>query len=94
MLAPIGVGAHVDHLITRRTGELLGRPRAALLGLPLRLRGASVDREYVARHGLAEWSWDADLTVKQRLIRGYGTQVDALFPGGEIPLRPETYFEA
>ncbi len=93
VLAPIGVGAHVDHLITRRTGELLGRPVLRYSDFPYDYRGALVDREYVARHGLKEWSWDADLTAKERLIRGYGTQVDALFPGGEIPLRPETYFE-
>jgi len=93
VLAPIGVGAHVDHLITRRTGELLGLPLVRYSDFPYDLR-AAVDRDYVTRHALAEWSWDADLTAKQKLIRGYGTQVDALFPGGEIPLRPETYFEA
>lgn len=93
VLAPIGVGAHVDHLITRRTGELLGRPLLRYSDFPYDYRGARVDRAYVERHGLREWSWDTDLTAKERLIRGYGTQVDALFPGGEIPLRPELYFE-
>lgn len=93
VLAPIGVGAHVDHLITRRTAELLGRPVVRYSDFPYDLR-ATVDRDYVVRHGLKQWSWDAELTVKQKLIRGYGTQVEALFPGGEIPLRPETYFEA
>ncbi len=93
VLAPIGVGAHVDHLITRRAAELLGRPVLRYSDFPYDLR-AGVDRAYVARHGLSAWSWDAELPAKEKLIRGYGTQVDALFPGGEIPLRPETYFEA
>jgi hypothetical protein len=26
------------------------------------------------------------------VIAGYRTQVEALFPGGEIPPRPETYY--
>lgn len=93
VLAPIGVGAHVDHLITRRTAELLGRPLVLYSDFPYNL-ATGVDSAYVERHGLREWSWDADLTAKQRLIRGYGTQVGALFPSGDIPLRPETYFEA
>lgn len=93
VLAPIGVGAHVDHLITRRAGELLGRPLVRYSDFPYDYRGAPLDRAYVARHGLQAWSWDADLPAKERLIRGYSTQVDALFPGGEIPLRPELYFE-
>jgi LmbE family N-acetylglucosaminyl deacetylase len=92
VLAPIGVGLHVDHLITRRTGELLGRPLVRYSDFPYDLR-AGVDRDYVARNGLDAWSWDTDLPAKERLIRGYSTQVDALFAGGEIPLRPEIYFE-
>ena len=38
------------------------------------------------------WSWAADLDAKVPAIAGYRTQVVALFPGGEIPLRPETYY--
>jgi LmbE family N-acetylglucosaminyl deacetylase len=93
VLAPVGVGAHVDHLITRRTGELLGRPLVRYSDFPYDLT-ANVDRSYVARYGLGEWSWDADLAMKEPLIRGYHTQVDALFPDGAVPLRSETYYEA
>ena len=47
--------------------------------------------EAVAADGRLPWSWADDLDAKRPAIAGYGTQVDALFPGGEIPLRPETY---
>lgn len=92
VLAPVGVGAHVDHLLTRRTAELLGRPLVRYSDFPYDLT-AAVDRAYLARHGLREWTWDTGLPAKQRLVRGYRTQVDALFPGGVIPTRAETYYE-
>ena len=41
---------------------------------------------------LRPWAWTADLAAKAPVIAGYRTQVDALFPGGDIPLRPETYY--
>jgi len=31
------------------------------------------------------------LAARVPVIAGYRTQVDALFPGGDIPVRPETY---
>ena len=42
--------------------------------------------------GLEPWRWE-HTDGKESLIRGYRTQVDALFPDGRIPLGPETYFE-
>ena len=48
--------------------------------------------EAVAAGELRPWAWTADLAAKAPVIAGYRTQVDALFPGGEIPLRPETYY--
>ena len=38
------------------------------------------------------WAWTADLAAKAPVIAGYRTPVDALFPGGQIPLRWETYY--
>ena len=48
--------------------------------------------EPAAAGELQPWAWTADLAAKVPVIAGYRTQVDALFPGGEIPLRPETYY--
>jgi hypothetical protein len=38
------------------------------------------------------WAWTADLDAKVPGIAGYRTQVEALFPGEDIPLHPETYY--
>ena len=50
------------------------------------------DAETVAAGELPGWAWTADLAAKAPVIAGYRTQVDALFPGGQIPLRPETCY--
>jgi hypothetical protein len=88
VFAPVGVGRHVDHLLARTAGERLGATLYADFPYTVRDPGA----ESVAARGLRPWVWTEDLAVKPSVIAGYRTQVDALFPGGEIPLRPETYY--
>jgi len=34
----------------------------------------------------------ADPVEERELIQGYRTQVDALFPGGQVPPRAEEYY--
>ena len=88
MFAPRGVGRHVDHLLSRSVGERL---RAVLYAdFPYTVRDPAA--EAVAAAGLRPWAWSDDLGAKRAVIAGYRTQVDALFPDGEIPLRPETYY--
>lgn len=41
---------------------------------------------------LRPWAWTDDLAARRSAITGYRTQVDALFPDGDIPVRPETYY--
>jgi hypothetical protein len=88
VFAPLGVGRHVDHLLTRAVGERLGATLYADFPYTVRDPGA----ETVAADGLRPWAWTDDLAAKRSVIAGYRTQVDALFPDGEIPLRPETYY--
>jgi hypothetical protein len=46
----------------------------------------------VSAHRLQPCTWDDGLARKLELFRGYRTQVDALFPTGEIAVAPEVYF--
>ncbi len=92
VLCPIGIGKHVDHLITRTIGERSGHHVIYYSDFPYDLTG-DPDRAFLDRHRLVPWTWDQRITEKRSLIRGYRTQADALFPDGEIPVRPETYFE-
>ncbi len=88
VFAPLGVGRHVDHLLARAVGEHLGAVLYA--DFPCTIRDPRA--EGVAAGGRRPWAWARDLAAKRPAIAGYHTQVDALFPGGEIPLRPETYY--
>jgi LmbE family N-acetylglucosaminyl deacetylase len=92
VFGPVGVGRHVDHLIVRAAAErLAGRTVVYYADFPYTLSGAA-DPGFLARHRLTSWSWTTAVEAKQELIRGYRTQADALFPGGRIPVEPETYY--
>ena len=96
--APLGVGRHVDHLITRalavESDESDESDDAVVFysDFPYDM-SAPVDQGFVERPSLEPWTWDEAIGRKARLIRGYRTQAAALFADGHIPQRPETYYE-
>lgn len=92
VFAPVGVGRHVDHLITRSVGARQQVAAIYYSDFPYNL-ALTPDRAFLERHRLTPWSWRDGIRAKQRLIRGYRTQVDALFPDGDIAAVPELYFE-
>jgi LmbE family N-acetylglucosaminyl deacetylase len=88
LFAPLGVGRHVDHLLARRAGERLGATLYA--DFPYTVRDPAAEAR-VAR-GREPWTWTDGVAGKPSVIAGYRTQVGALFPDREIPVRPETYY--
>jgi LmbE family N-acetylglucosaminyl deacetylase len=91
LFCPAGVGKHVDHLITREVGK--GHPDNVVMYSDFPYDLAAVpDQPHMSRMGFVPWTWDTGLDAKPGRIRQYATQSDALFPGGEIPRKPETYF--
>jgi LmbE family N-acetylglucosaminyl deacetylase len=93
LFAPVGVGRHVDHLITRAAGERF--PDRVVYYSDFPYDGFSgPDPRFIARHRLRPWRWDRGIADKAGLIQGYRSQVEALFPGGPIPTVPETYYVA
>ncbi|WP_433803616.1 PIG-L deacetylase family protein [Actinomycetospora sp. CA-084318] len=93
LLAPLGVGRHVDHLITRDLGPTWPGPVVYYADFPYSLTHAP-DPAFVRREGLRPSVVDEGLDRKDALVRGYRTQVDALFPSGVIPRAPETYWSS
>jgi hypothetical protein len=91
LFCPIGVGRHVDHLIVRSVGERFPDRVVYYSDFPYN-QSSKPDPEFIARHKLIPMLWAHGTTDKSRLIRGYRTQVPALFPGGRIPVAPETYY--
>ncbi|GAA1856455.1 hypothetical protein GCM10009836_40840 [Pseudonocardia ailaonensis] len=92
IFVPIGVGKHVDHLLTRRIGEQWAEKIVYFSDFPYDFRGGSPDPRFRARRDLTRWTVDP-APEKIGLVEGYATQVAALFEGGVVPERPETYFE-
>lgn len=91
VLAPLGVGKHVDHVLARTAATYSGAPVIYYSDFPYNLSHPA-DPGFLRRHGLAELSWSRQLDAKAELIRAYRTQAHALFPGGQIPLVPEAFF--
>jgi len=93
IFSPIGVGRHVDHLITRTVGAAFPEQVVYYSDFPYDQHHAA-DAQFIYRHGLTPMTWDEDVSAKAKLIRGYGTQADALFTDGNIPVAPEIYYAA
>ncbi|MFJ2932633.1 PIG-L deacetylase family protein [Streptomyces sp. NPDC087219] len=90
VLAPLGVGGHADHVLVRTAAERCGRPVVYYSDFPYN-QHADPDARFTARHRLVARDWERGLDRKAELIRGYGTQADALFPDGRVPRTPEVY---
>ncbi|NMO90660.1 PIG-L family deacetylase [Actinomycetospora sp. TBRC 11914] len=91
LLCPLGVGRHVDHLVTRDLGLAWPGTVVWFSDFPYALDHAP-DPAFLRREGLRPWSFDDGLDAKEALVRGYATQVDALFPSGVVPRCAETYW--
>ncbi|MGO4251391.1 PIG-L deacetylase family protein [Paenarthrobacter sp. TAF1] len=91
LFCPAGVGKHVDHLITRQLGTDHRDRLVMYSDFPYDLQ-AGHDSRFMNQLGYEPWSWDDGLAGKQRRIRQYASQVEALFPDGGIPRKPESYF--
>jgi LmbE family N-acetylglucosaminyl deacetylase len=93
VFCPLGVGRHVDHLVIRAVGQRFPDCVVYYADFPYN-QNAAPDPKFLRRNRLAPWSWRAGIAAKAELVRGYRTQVDALFPDGRIPGVPETYYSA
>lgn len=91
LFCPAGVGRHVDHLITRMAGEGFRDKVIFYSDFPYN-QGSAPDARFLRCHGLETWTWNEAIAEKHRLIRGYATQAEALFPDGKIPEVPEIYY--
>ncbi|MEX5301180.1 PIG-L family deacetylase [Kocuria sabuli] len=91
LFCPVGVGRHVDHLITRAVGTEFPERVVYYSDFPYN-QSASPDESFLRKHRLAAWSWETEPARKERHINQYGSQAPALFPDGAIPVAPETYY--
>jgi hypothetical protein len=93
VLAPLGIGRHVDHLITRAAAGHLGLRTVYYSDFPYS-RNAGPDPCFVRRAGLVPHPWLLGREENARRIAGYRTQFAGLFPEGRVPIWPEYYWIA
>ena len=93
VLAPLGVGGHVDRVLVRTAAQSSGAPVAYYEDFPHRRRDPACDA-FIYRHGLAETRWPESAEGKAELIRTYQAGLPRLFPGPDTPLAPEVFFSA
>jgi LmbE family N-acetylglucosaminyl deacetylase len=87
VLAPLGVGGHVDHVLVRTAAENSGIQVVYYSDFPYNQRDAARG----APAGLAETRWPVT-EAKVELIRAYRSQLWSLFRGADIPVAPEVFF--
>jgi LmbE family N-acetylglucosaminyl deacetylase len=88
ILAPLGLGNHVDHVLTHQLGKALSRKRTV---------GWYADQPYALRAGeevptpvdAERVEHEVDQVAKARLIAWYGTQVAPLFGNAQVPAMDE-----
>jgi LmbE family N-acetylglucosaminyl deacetylase len=91
VLAPLGVGGHVDHVLVRTAAEHSGARVAYYSDFPYNLRSPAIP-SFVRHNGLVEERWSERLDAKAELVSAYQTQAGTLFPGGRVPRVPEVFF--
>jgi LmbE family N-acetylglucosaminyl deacetylase len=91
LLAPLGVGGHVDHVLARSVAERSGAPVVYYSDFPYNQRHPVPDG-FIQRNGLVETKCSGFAKARAELIGAYRTQVRAMFPDGRIPLVPEVFF--
>jgi LmbE family N-acetylglucosaminyl deacetylase len=91
VLAPLGVGGHVDHVLARTAAERSGAWVGYYSDFPYNQRHP-LDDAFVRQKRLTETRWSQLIEAKIDLIRVYRTQARALFDNGDIPAVPEVFF--
>jgi LmbE family N-acetylglucosaminyl deacetylase len=91
VLAPLGVGGHVDHVLVRTAAARSAATVFYYSDFPYNQRHRP-DASFLRRNLLTETAWPGSPAAKTDLIRTYRTQLGSLFQGGHIPLAPEVFF--
>src|SRR3989338_645415 len=91
ILAPTGIGRHMDHLLIRRVCEKYFPETIFWSDFPYNVRGNQFFSD-LADRGYQILGWGENLDRKVELIKMLKTQVRLLFPDGNIPKVPEYHF--
>jgi hypothetical protein len=91
VFGPLAVGKHVDHLITRNLCQTMFPQTIYWSDFPY-AQQALPDDKFIQENHLAKEVFNQYIEEKQQYIRGYKTQVQAMFGSKPIPQLPEIYY--
>ena len=89
VLAPLGVGSHVDHILVRTAAQRSGAPLAYYRDAPGDRRDTAVEA-FIYRHDLVATIWPEQAEP----IRTYESQDRQRFLGAGTPVTSEVFFSA
>jgi LmbE family N-acetylglucosaminyl deacetylase len=91
IFAPLGIGRHVDHLITRQAMQGLASRTVYYSDFPYS-EIAGPDSGFVRSAALVPYPWLSGRAENASRIAGYRTEFHRMFPQGTVPTRPEIYW--
>lgn len=93
IFAPLAIKAHIDHVITRDV-VLKSFPKENIVlweDYPYNIAHPPTPEDFLPlAHEI--FRFEGEREVKLRMIREYKSQVKAMFPDGNIPIKPEVYY--
>lgn len=95
ILAPLGVGGHVDHVIAREVAKRLGDPTLFWEDFPYNTNKYFVKKFFSQDNNFSLFfELDTkDSSKKKKAIKFYKSQIEMHFPKGRIPNLPERYYQ-
>lgn len=95
ILAPIGVGDHVDHCIVRNACRLaFGKNMYYWLDFPyFTRRGVSPDNTFMRHSDLSKHSFPVNVTEKSAMCERYLSQYDIVIPDKKVLIQSEQFFK-
>jgi LmbE family N-acetylglucosaminyl deacetylase len=93
LLAPLGVGGHVDRILVRTAAQSSGGPVAYYRDVPGSRRDPAAEA-FIYRHDLVETRWPEPAEAKAELFRIYGSLTGQRLSGADTPLAPEVFYSA
>ncbi|MFZ5845091.1 MAG: methyltransferase domain-containing protein [Patescibacteria group bacterium] len=95
LLAPLGVGGHIDHVLVRQAvSQLIKIPTLYWEDFPYNTQPENPKSFFGQNPQFSQvLTLDKQIQKKVPLIKFYRSQLKALFPRGDIPLSPEKYYK-
>lgn len=91
IFCPLGVGKHIDHIITR---EICTKNFLNLIywsDFPYN-RYSKTEIDFIKSRKLINFNWKNNILLKKNLISGYKTQIASIFPDGYMPILQEYFY--